>query len=252
MRILIILYILLCYIPVLAQSRFSNRLLHRFSFAGDGLLGTGTKIQELTAGSVTKNTMPGFAVTAEYSVLIDGLTGGIGLGLQSLPAGVKYRLPQELFNLSEKRDDFEARIAEYGVILFYLPVKLGYTFGKMNRWQPSIQAGINLYIQNSYSISQTRSYTDPANGRLPVSRFTVRSPHSGGRQLMPTYTVTARMTRILPNHNQILVGLLADFSNKTLYTGSFSAVYQNGLQVADYRDNGSFIGLQLGYALFRK
>lgn len=248
MRILIIVFIFLTCGTALAQSRISKRLSHKFSFAGAGLLGTGRNIEELTMGSVSKNTILGFAGTAEYSVLINGLTGSVGLGLQSLPAGVKYRLPQESFNLSERRDDFEGRLAQY-VVLSYLPIKFGYTFEKMDRWQASVLGGVNLYVQYSYSLSHTRSYTDRVNGELPISRFVLRSPHGGAKRWMPTYTTTVRIARILPNKGQLLLGLLANFSNRTLYTGSFSAAYEAGLQVADYYDSGSFIGLQLGYTL---
>lgn len=252
MRNLILLSLLVSGVPALSQSQSSNHLSHRFSFVGGGLLGTGRSIQQLTTGSVSTNTIPGFAATAEYSALINGLTGSVGLGIQLLPAGVKYRLPQESFNLSEPIDDFVGRLAEYSVPLSYLPVKLGYTFKEMNHWQPSILAGVNIYSQYSYSVSNTRSYRDPVHGRLPVSRFVARSPHGGEKRWMQTYTATIRMAKIMPNNGQLLVGLIANFSNKTLYTGNFQVAYQDGLQLASYNDNGSFIGIQFGYTLPKK
>ncbi|SKB41076.1 hypothetical protein [Daejeonella lutea] len=249
MRTIIFPFILLLLYsaPVLSQSATPNRLSHRFSVVGAGLYGTGRNVGEITTGSVSRNTIPGATAAFEYSLQFKGITGTLGVGMQILPAGGKYHLPQEFFLTSEEWDDFEGRLAQYSVPLTFVPAKLGYTFKRHNKWQASLSAGMNFYRQYSYSVSYNRSYNDAGYGRLPVSRFVVRSPSSGPRQVMKTYNATFRLARVLPNSSELLVGIVSNFSNETLYTGSFSAAYANGTQTADYHDNGSFLGLQFGY-----
>lgn len=253
MRILITIFILVSSKMVWAQARYSSRLSHGFTFGVSGLLGTGMSMNKakLTDGSVSKNTMPGASATVEYSIMKNGFTGSLGIGLQILPAGVKYRLSKDLFNLPEATGDITGQIAEYAVILPYFPVKVGYTFKETKQWSPSLLIGVNLYRQNSYLISNTQ-YIGSGSDDVPIYKFIARSPHGGKTVWMPTYTATARIARVLPNNGRLFVGLLANFSNKTLYTGNFLAAYETGLQGVDYSDSGSFVGLQIRYSLPKK
>ncbi len=171
MRVLITIFFLLISLTGLGQTGTSSHLVQRISFTGGGLYGVGVEFGPLSSGIASRNKSAGFAATAEYSLTLPvGLTGGIGIGLQALPAGVEYSFPSDSFNVSEESFDFNNRITEYGGIVPFIPVKLGWSFREINKLKPSFSAGLNFYIQNSFSAAQTHTYIDTQNGSIPIAR----------------------------------------------------------------------------------
>jgi len=139
-----------------------------------------------------------------------------------LPISFKYAAnPSDFNGPPQWQSGMTDSPASYALGHLYIPLQLGHTFVRSrNGWLPSLLAGVNF--NHLYSSKYSYSAIKGESGNY-TSIFDLRilSPEGDG-PIWLSYTMNAKVAKTSKRGDQYYLGLIANFSGKTLYNGYYT------------------------------